>query len=150
MSLALTCDIAIAIAAESAYFMQPFVGIGLVPDLGSSWFLPHLVGKARAAAVMLLGEKLPAKTAADWGLIWRCVGDAELRDSARSIAKRLAATPQLAIGMTKRLLRQAYQNDLGVQMQREIEFQRTCIRSPDAIEARAAFAEKRKPLVGRS
>ena len=147
MSLALMCDI--AIAAESAFFLQPFVGIGLVPDLGSSWFLPHLVGKARATALMLLSDRLPARTAEDWGLIWRCVGDAEFLDSARSIANRLAGTPHLAISMTKRLLRQTHHNDLGVQIPREIEFQRTCFSSPDAIEARTAFAEKRKPVFGR-
>ncbi|ODV43921.1 hypothetical protein AWV79_13840 [Cupriavidus sp. UYMMa02A] len=88
MSLALTCDI--VIAAESAYFLQPFVNIGLVPDLGSSWFLPHMVGKARAAGLMLLGERLPARTAAEWGLIWRSVAGDSLASEVAAAAGRFA------------------------------------------------------------
>lgn len=147
MSLALSCDI--VVAAESSYFLQPFVNIGLVPDLGSSWLLPHMVGQARAAGLMLLGEKLPAKTAAEWGLIWKCVDDTALAAEAQAIAAKFAGGARLSHARIKQLLRQAFQNDMGVQMQREVEYQRELFRSPDAMEARAAFAEKRKPVFGR-
>jgi 2-(1,2-epoxy-1,2-dihydrophenyl)acetyl-CoA isomerase len=146
MSLALSCDI--VVAAESSYFLQPFVNIGLVPDLGSSWLLPHMVGKSRAAGLMLLGEKLPAKEAAEWGLIWKCVDDAALPGEVQTIAAKFASGARLSHTMIKQLLRQAFQNDLGTQMQREVEYQRACIRSADFIEARTAFAEKRKPVFG--
>lgn len=144
MSLALTCDI--VIAAESSYFLQPFANIGLVPDLGSSWFLPHMVGKSRAAGLMLLGERLPAKTAAEWGLVWKCVSDDALSTEVKAVAEKFAGGAQLSHTLIKQLLRQAFQNDIGVQMQREVEYQRTCIRSADHAEARLAFAEKRKPV----
>lgn len=144
MSLALTCDI--AVAAESAYFLQPFVNIGLVPDLGSSWLLPHMVGKSRAAGLMLMGERLAARIAAEWGLIWKCVDDDALAAEVQRFAAKVAGDARLGLAMTKQLLRQAFQNDIGVQMQREIEYQRECIRSPDFAEARAAFKEKREPV----
>lgn len=144
MSLALACDI--VVAAESAYFMQPFVHIGLVPDLGSSWYLPHQVGLARAAGLMLLGERLPARDAAGWGLIWRSAPDDVLQQETQALAMRLAAGSAAAMARTKELLRQSHRNGLEVQMQRELEFQRACMGGPDAREARLAFAEKRKPV----
>ncbi len=146
MSLALTCDI--VIAAESSYFLQPFTNIGLVPDLGSSWFLPHMVGKARAAGLMLLGERLSAKSAAEWGLIWKCVEDGQLPAEIGSVTGKFAGGARLSHALIKQLLRQAFQNDLGVQMQREGEYQSVCLRSDDFAEARLAFAEKRKPAFG--
>jgi 2-(1,2-epoxy-1,2-dihydrophenyl)acetyl-CoA isomerase len=147
MSLALTCDI--VIAAESSYFLQPFVNIGLVPDLGSSWLLPHIVGKARAAGLMLLGERLPAKDAAEWGLIWKCVADDALASEVAAAAQKFASGAQGSHTHIKQLLRQAFQNDLGVQMQREAEYQGALLQTADFAEARTAFAEKRKPVFGR-
>ncbi len=146
MSLALTCDIVVAV--DSAYFLQPFVNIGLVPDLGSSWLLPHALGQARAAGLMLLGEKLPAQQAADWGLIWKCVGSEQFRPEVDAIARRLAEGARCH-GAIKSLLRQAWRNDLPAQMQLETRLQREALRSPDHREARAAFAEKRPPVFQR-
>jgi len=147
MSLALSCDI--VVAAQSAYFLQPFVNIGLVPDLGSSWLLPHLVGKARAAGAILLGEKVPAQTAQAWGLIWKCVPDGDLGDEVTQMSRKLATGATLSHDLAKSLLRQAFGNDLNTQMRREVEYQRTAIASADFREAKAAFIEKRKPVFGR-
>jgi 2-(1,2-epoxy-1,2-dihydrophenyl)acetyl-CoA isomerase len=146
MSLALTCDI--VVAAESAYFLQPFVNIGLVPYLGSSWLLPHSLGKARAAGLMLLGEKLPATTAQAWGLIWKAVPDASLHGQAQQMAEKFAAGAALSHTLTKQLLRQAFHNDLNAQMRLEVEHQGVAIKSPDFLEAKAAFLEKRQPVFG--
>jgi 2-(1,2-epoxy-1,2-dihydrophenyl)acetyl-CoA isomerase len=134
--------------SEIPYFLQPFTNIGLVPDLGSSWFLPHIVGKAWATGLMLLGERLPAKTAAEWGLIWKAVDDGQLSAEVAAVAAKLAGGARLSHTLIKELLRQAFRNDLGVQMQREGEYQRNCLRSADFAEARLAFAEKRKPVFG--
>ena len=143
MSLALTCDI--VIASQSAYFLQPFVNIGLVPDLGSSWLLPQALGRARATGLMLLGEKLPAEDAAAWGLIWKAVPDSDLPAVVRTTARRLADGPGQSPGMIKKLMALASRNGLEEQMRVEIEMQRVALRSPDHIEARAAFREKRPP-----
>ena len=143
MSLALTCDI--VIAAESAYFLQPFVNIGLVPDLGSSWLLPQALGRARATGLMLLGEKLPAADAAAWGLIWKAVPDGEFHAAVRAAARKFIDGPSRAPGMIKQLIAHSLRNGLGEQMQAEIAMQRVALRSDDHLEARAAFRDKRPP-----
>jgi len=143
MSLALTCDI--VIASDAAYFLQPFVNIGLVPDLGSSWLLPQALGRARAAGLMLLGEKLPAEDAAAWGLIWKVVPARELDAEVRAAARKLIDGPSRSPGMIKQLIARSLRNGLAEQMQVEIELQRVALRSADHIEARAAFKEKRQP-----
>src|SRR5215831_11574005 len=103
-SIAMACDI--IVAAESAYFLQAFRRIGLVPDGGATYMLPRLIGKARAMELTLLGEKLPAAMALDWGLINRCVPDAELMSTAMGIAKQLADGPK-SLGYTRNLIWQS-------------------------------------------
>lgn len=144
MSLALTCDI--VIATQTAYFLQPFVNIGLVPDLGSSWLLPQAIGRPRATGLMLLGEKLPAADAAAWGLIWQAVPPERFEEVIRSTASRFIEGPSQSPSLIKQLIAQSFRNSHAEQMQAEIETQRAAIRSPDHIEARNAFREKRSPV----
>ena len=119
------CAIALAgdlvIAGKSAYFLQAFVNIGLVADGGASWILPRLVGKARAAETMLLGERVSAEKAADWGLIYKWVEDADLSTEARSLSERLADGPTTALGIMRRNLAAALQTDYPTAMLREAE-----------------------------
>ncbi|OUM01682.1 hypothetical protein A8M77_15005 [Variovorax sp. JS1663] len=147
MSLALTCDI--VIASQSAYFLQPFVNIGLVPDLGSSWLLPQALGRARATGLMLLGEKLPADDAAAWGLVWKTVPDSELHATVQATARKLVDGPSHSPGMIKKLIAQSLRNGLEEQMRAEIALQRIALRSADHLEAKAAFKEKRQPRFSR-
>ncbi|MDM0049974.1 enoyl-CoA hydratase-related protein [Variovorax sp. J22R115] len=144
MSLALSCDI--VIASESAFFLQPFVSIGLVPDLGSSWLLPQALGRARATGLMLLGEKLPAADAAAWGMIWKTVPPDQLEHAVLETARKLKDGPSRGPAMIKQLIARGLRNGLAEQMQAELEFQRVALRSADHIEARAAFKEKRAPV----
>jgi len=143
-SLALLCDF--VVAGESAYFLQAFSNIGLVPDTGSSWLLTHALGPARATELMMLGERLPARAAADWGLIHRCVPDAALVADSTALAERLAARPTVALKYIKRLVRQAPTSSLRDQMLLEQEYQAIARKSEDAVEARAAFKDKRTPV----
>src|SRR5580765_4768851 len=101
-NLALACDL--VIAARSASFVQSFSKLGLVPDSGGTWLLPRLVGNARALGLALLGDKLPASQAAEWGLIWRCVEDAELAPVVESLALQLAAAPTRGLARTKQAI----------------------------------------------
>ncbi|MBA3897041.1 MAG: enoyl-CoA hydratase/isomerase family protein, partial [Sphingomonadaceae bacterium] len=143
-SLALAADF--CFAGETAYFMQAFVNIGLVPDGGASWMLTRLVGKARATEMMLLGERIHGPKAAEWGLIYKCVADGALMDEARVLAARLAAGPTLALGLMRQGLAEALQSDYAAALQREAENQRTAGNSADAAEGGASFVEKRKPV----
>lgn len=104
-AIALASDL--CFAAESGYFLLPFTGLGLLPDGGLTWLLPRLVGAQRAAAMALLGDRLPAATAANWGLCWRCVPDAELDAAVDETAKRLVALPRAGLVATKRALRES-------------------------------------------
>jgi len=140
-SLALACDL--VLAARSAKFIQAFVRIGLVPDCGGTWFLPRLIGDARARALAITGDAIDAEQAAAWGLIWRCVDDAALADEAHALATRLAAMPTRAIALIKQALHSAATNDLAAQLQLEREFQRDAGVTADAREGVAAFREKR-------
>jgi 2-(1,2-epoxy-1,2-dihydrophenyl)acetyl-CoA isomerase len=141
-SLALAGDF--AIAGKSAYFLQAFVNIGLVPDGGASWMLARLVGKARATQMMLLGEKIPADKAADWGLIYKCVDDADLLTEARALAVRLANGPTVALGIMRQNLAAALDTDFATALLREAEGQRIAGDSNDAREGGIAFLQKRK------
>jgi 2-(1,2-epoxy-1,2-dihydrophenyl)acetyl-CoA isomerase len=133
------------IAARSATFIQSFIKIGLVPDCGGTWFLPRLVGEARARGLALLGEKLGAEQAEDWGLIWRCVEDAELGSVVEGVARQLAASPPLGLARTKQALQGAGGRSLPEQLDIERDFQRELGYSSDFAEGVAAFMQKRSP-----
>jgi 2-(1,2-epoxy-1,2-dihydrophenyl)acetyl-CoA isomerase len=141
-SLALASDF--AIAGKSAYFLQAFVNIGLVPDGGASWVLARLVGKARATEMMMLGEKIPAEKAVEWGLIYRCVEDADLMAEAKALAVRLANGPTLALGIMRQNLAVALNVDFASALVREAEGQRMAGDTADAREGAVAFLQKRK------
>ena len=142
MSFALASDI--AIAGKSASFLQAFARIGLLPDGGSTWFLPRLVGDQRARALAMLAPQIPAEKARDWGLIWDVVEDAELMPKATEIALKLAAGPTLALARIKEALNQSSGNDLATQLDVERDAQRELGRSEDFKEGVAAFLAKRK------
>lgn len=144
MSLALTCDV--VIAARSAYFLAAFVNIALVPDAGASWLLPQRIGAAKAAGMMLLGERIPAEQAEQWGLIWRCVADDALSAETEKLARKLATGPTRSYALIKQLLRAAPNNSLVSQMQLESELQTLVKTTEDVAEARRAFGEKRPPV----
>jgi 2-(1,2-epoxy-1,2-dihydrophenyl)acetyl-CoA isomerase len=143
-SLALCSDF--AIAGKSAYFLQAFVNIGLVPDGGASWMLPRLIGKARATQMMLLGEKISGDQAADWGLIYKCVEDGDLMTEARALATKLASGPSLAIGIMRQNIATALEMDYASALLREAEGQRIAGASADAMEGGLSFLQKRKPV----
>lgn len=142
-SIALAADF--AVAARSAYFLQAFVNIGLVPDGGASWMLPRLVGRARATEMMLLGEKVGAERAAEWGLIHRCVDDDALMVEATALAERLARGPTVALGVMRRNLAAALDGTYADALHREAEGQRVAGNSADATEGGMAFLQKRGP-----
>lgn len=143
-SLALASDF--AIAGRSAYFLQAFVNIGLVPDGGASWMLTRLVGKARATEMMMLGEKIPAEKAEQWGLIYKCVDDAVLIEEAQALATRLANGPSLALGIMRQNIAAALDGDYATALLREAEGQRIAGASADAMEGGMSFLQKRKPV----
>jgi len=140
-NLALACDI--VIAARSASFLQAFCRIGLVPDTGGTWFLPRLAGSARAMALMLLGEPLPAATAAEWGLIWKVVDDDKLMAEARALALKLAQGPTIGLGLIKEALNRSLESSLDAQLDAERDLQRIAAKSADFREGVAAFLAKR-------
>ncbi len=142
-NIALACDI--VIAARSANFVQAFSKLGLIPDSGGTWFLPRLVGDARAMGLTLLGNKLPAEQAAAWGLIWQCVEDAELAATVDAMARQFAVAPTLGLAATKTALRRSWENTLEEQLDVERDVQRELGRSRDYVEGVAAFTEKRSP-----
>jgi 2-(1,2-epoxy-1,2-dihydrophenyl)acetyl-CoA isomerase len=143
------CSIALAgdfvLAAKSAYFLQAFVNIGLVPDGGATWMLPRLVGRARAAEMMMLGERVPALKARDWGLVHSVVSDEQLEHEALALATRLAAGPTLALGMIRRGLGEALEATLEETLAMEAEHQSAARRTADSMEGGMAFLQKRKP-----
>jgi 2-(1,2-epoxy-1,2-dihydrophenyl)acetyl-CoA isomerase len=133
------------IAARSANFVQAFSKLGLIPDSGGTWFLPRLVGDARAMGLALLGDKLPAEQAAAWGLIWRCVEDTELAGVVDAMARQFAVAPTRGLAATKHALRRSWQNTFEQQLDLERDVQRELGRSSDYAEGVAAFTEKRSP-----
>lgn len=142
-NLALAADI--VVAAESANFTEAFIRIGLIPDAGGTWFLPRLVGDARARGLAMLGETISATQAAEWGLIWRCLPDDGFFDAALALATDLSGRPTQAIAAMKRALGAAGGNGLDQQLDLERDLQRAMGRTPDFAEGVKAFLEKRKP-----
>jgi len=142
-SLALVCDI--VLAARSASFIQAFVRIGLVPDCGSTFFLPRLVGEARARALAMLGEPVSAPQAEAWGMIWRAVDDDALQSEAEALAARLAAAPTQALALMKQAFAASSGNSLDAQLDLERGLQGEAGRTADYAEGVRAFLEKRKP-----
>lgn len=142
-SIALACDI--VLAARSASFVQAFARLGLVPDSGMTWFLPRLVGPARAIGLAMLGERLTAADAAAWGLVWRCVNDAEFPAAVDRLAAELAAAPTRALIRTREALEAAWSHTLAEQLDVERDCQRELGLTQDYAEGVAAFTEKRAP-----
>ena len=143
------CSMALAgdfvIAGRSAYFLQAFVNIGLVPDGGASWMLPRLIGKARAFEMMMLGEKIPADKAADWGLIYKVVEDDALIGEATALATRLAQGPTLALGLMRRTASENLGRNYQDALDAEADAQREAGNSDDAKIGAMAFLKKEKP-----
>jgi 2-(1,2-epoxy-1,2-dihydrophenyl)acetyl-CoA isomerase len=142
-NIALACDL--VIAGRSATFIQAFSKIGLVPDSGGTWLLPRLVGHARAMGLALLGDKLPAEQAAQWGLIWRCVDDAQLATEVETLARQLAVAPTRGLARTKQAMLEGWGRTLEQQLDVERDYQQELGRSADYAEGVAAFMEKRVP-----
>lgn len=142
-SLALAADI--VIAARSAYFLQAFVNIGLIPDAGATWLLPRLAGRARALEMMLLGERVPAEQALAWGMIARVVDDEHLAAESVALATRLAQGPTVALGLVRRLAREAGHLPLTDALAAERVGQREAGETQDFKAAVMAFLQKRQP-----
>lgn len=148
VGLALSADV--VVAARSAYFYLPFMPrLGIVPDLGTTWFLERSIGRARSVALSLLGDRLSAEQAAQWGLIWACVDDAVLRQEALAIAQRLARLPAHAAHEIRHAYESAGRVPLQEQLHYEAERQRELIDRPEFGEGVKAFREKREPVFGR-
>ena len=147
-NIALACDI--VFAAKSVKFIQAFAKIGLIPDSGGTWSLPRLAGAARARALALTGDPLPAETAADWGMIWKAVDDDALMSEVTALAERFAAGPTVGYDLIKQALDAAETNDFSTQLDLERDLQGKAGRTPDYAEGVRAFMEKRPPnFVGR-
>jgi len=142
-NIALACDI--VLAARSAKFIQAFAKIGLLPDSGGTWFLPRLVGSARARGLALLAEPLPAEKAEAWGLIWKAVEDESLMIEAEKLAAHLATQPTIGLALTKRALEASWGNSLDRQLDLERDLQGEAGRTPDYAEGVSAFFAKRAP-----
>jgi 2-(1,2-epoxy-1,2-dihydrophenyl)acetyl-CoA isomerase len=142
-NIALACDI--VLAARSAKFIQAFAKLGLVPDSGGTWFLPRLVGTARARALALLAEPVSAEQAEAWGMIWKAVDDAALTDEAQRLAAHFAVQPTVGLGLIKQALDASEMNDLNRQLDLERDLQGRAGRTPDYLEGVTAFFEKRQP-----
>jgi len=143
-NLALACDI--VIAKESAYFLQAFSKIGLIPDSGGTYTLPRLVGLARATALMFLGEKVYAKEAVEMGMIYKAVADEQFEEEVQKLASKLASLPTRALGLTKLALNKSLSNDLSTQLMVEEQLQANASHTADYAEGVASFLEKRKPV----
>ncbi len=145
-SLALAADI--IVAGRSAYFLEAFARIGLVPDGGASWLLTQAVGRVRAMEMMLLADKIPAEKAHEWGLVTRLTDDDKTEDEAMALARRLAAGPSRALGLIRRNTWLAAESTFAQALQAEREGQREAGRHPDFAEGVAAFREKRPAKFG--
>lgn len=142
-SLALACDM--RIAAEEASFIEVFINVGLIPDSGSTYTLPRLVGYGKAFELCTLGSKIDAREALRLGLVNQVVSADQLAETTNKIAGKLASLPGKAIGLTKRLLNQSLENDLKQQLEAEAFAQETAGKTHDHVEGVTAFLEKRKP-----
>ncbi|MEJ5989671.1 enoyl-CoA hydratase-related protein [Ramlibacter sp. PS3R-8] len=143
-SLAMTCDL--AVAASNASFIQAFGKIGLVPDAGGSWYLIKKLGLARAMGCAMLGDKVSAQDAKEWGMIWDVAAEGQdVVEAAVKLAQRLATMPTTALVQTRKLLRAAASNDLDQQLDLERDTQSALGKTHDYIEGVMAFREKRAP-----
>ncbi|OEY66361.1 2-(1,2-epoxy-1,2-dihydrophenyl)acetyl-CoA isomerase PaaG [Marinobacter sp. X15-166B] len=142
-NIALACDI--TLAARSASFIQAFCKIGLIPDSGGTWTLPRLVGMARAKGLAMLGDKLSAEQAEQWGMIWQCVDDDDLQAEAMKLARHFASQPTKGLALIKRALHASATNSFEEQALVERDLQRLAGRTNDYREGVAAFMEKRAP-----
>ncbi len=142
-NLAFACDI--VLAAKSASFIQAFCKIGLIPDSGGTWTLPRLVGQSRAMALALLGDKVPAEQAAQWGMIWKAVDDDALMTEAGAMAAHFATQPTKGLALIKQAIRASSTNTLDQQLDLERDLQTIAGRTDDYREGVAAFMDKRKP-----
>ena len=143
-NLALACDI--VIATSSASFIEPFSRLGLVPDTGGTYFLPRLVGTARAMGLALLGEKLLAQQAAEWGLIWKCVDDATFGEEIERLVRYFAKAPTRGLARIKQAIYTSPGNTLEAQLDLERDFMRELGYGRDYREAVSAFMAKREPI----
>ena len=141
-NLALAADV--VVAARSAVFIEAFSRIGLIPDAGGTFWLPRMVGSARAMGMCLFAEPIPAGRAAEWGLIWEVVEDDQLAERASALALRLAKGPTLALRLTKQALRASAANDLDAQLALEAKLQGEAGGSRDFLEGVTAFLDKRE------
>jgi len=144
MSIALAGDI--VLAARSAYFVQAFSKIGLVPDAGSTWFLPRYAGAVRARAMAMLAERIDADAAERYGLVWQVFDDEQLMPQARRLATHLASQPTRAYALIKQALNGSFERDLSTQLELEATLQTQAGRSGDFLEGVAAFLERRAPV----
>lgn len=142
-AIALACDI--VIASNNASFIQSFCRLGLVPDSGGSWFLPRLAGHARAMGMALLGDKISAQQALEWGMIWQVVEFEALASHTQELAQRLATQPTYGLGLIKKAMYSAATNTLDQQLNLERDLQRLGGRSEDYREGVSAFFQKRQP-----
>lgn len=142
-NLALACDL--VVACRSASFLQAFCKIGLVPDTGGTYFLPRLIGTARAMGLAMLGDRIPADQAAAWGLIWRSVDDAEFKSTVDALLAHLAQAPTRGLAAIKRALYASASSTLGEQLDLERDLQRELGASADYREGVTAFLAKRPP-----
>ncbi len=143
-NIALCCDI--VLATQSASFIQAFSKIGLIPDSGGTFFLPKLIGWQRASAIMMLGDKVDAQKAEQWGMIYRSVPDEQFLTETRQIAQTLAGMPTSGLAFTKRALQWAFTHTMYEQLQNEDKLQQRAAQTDDFKEGVAAFLEKRKPV----
>lgn len=143
-SIALAADI--VLAARSAFFLQAFVNVGLVPDAGATWILPRLVGRARAQAMMMLGERVPAEQAEQWGLIYRVVDDDALERESQALATKLANGPTRAYALLRQALRASLECSLTEALRIERFNQLQAGRTADCIEGVTAFQARRTPV----
>ncbi len=142
-NLALACDI--VLAAKSATFIEAFCKLGLIPDTGGTWHLPRLIGLPRATGLAMLGEKLTADRAEQWGLIWKALPDETLMTEAMAMAEHFACAPTKGLAFTKRAFQQSYGNSLPDQLALEGQMMRELGRSHDYREGVDAFVNKRTP-----
>lgn len=143
-NIALACDL--ILAAKSASFIQAFCRLGLVPDSGGTWFLPRVIGRARAMGLAMLGDKLSAEQAMAWGMIWQVVEDDALRSEASKLAEHLASQPTYGLSLIKKAINVSADNSLEDQLILERDLQRLAGRSADYKEGVQAFMQKRTPI----
>lgn len=143
-NLALSCDL--VLAGTGAKFIQSFAHLGLIPDAGGTWALPKLIGLPRAMGLSMTAEPLAAETAAQWGLIWKCIEDDALMAETTALAIKLAAMPTTGLAYTKKLLNGSNANTLEQQLDLERDFQQAACHTQDYQEGVSAFLNKRKPV----